>query len=92
MLCCTFIGLLLTQLAAVAGIVKIDRSNSTFLHLREGLPRMGLLAIASAALGLCLLGGGLAYAYSTQNSALGSLRHNRICSAFGIAPPASVHN
>lgn len=85
MLCCTAIGLFLTQFAAFAGIVKIDRSNGSILCLREQISGTALLALAFGALATIGLAGLLAFELSEERMALLTFGQRHFCSVFGIA-------
>lgn len=87
MLCCTFLGLLLMQLAGLAGFVKVDRSDgNSILRMRESLSGANLLVIAGGAVGMIAMGGVLFYSFRQESLALVAFGHQHICSVLGIAP------
>lgn len=89
MFCCTFIGLFLTQLAAVAGIVKVDRSNGMLLRVRESISRKGLLTIVFAGLATVALSGVLVFDISDGKNAFVASSQRHLCSIIGLALPLS---
>ena len=87
MFCCTFLGLLLMQLAALAGFVKIDRSDgNSILRMRESLSGANPLIIAGTGVGMIAMGGVLFYSFRQESLALVAFGHQHICSVLGIAP------
>jgi hypothetical protein len=87
MFCCTFLGLLLMQVAAFAGFVKVDRSDGTStVRMRETLSSTSLLIIAGASIGMIAMGGLLFYSFRQESLGLVMFGHQHICSVFGIAP------
>jgi hypothetical protein len=86
MFCCALTGLFLTQLAAFAGIVKIDRSDGRFLRVRESISSRGAMIILSMAVATIVVSGALALDISHQSGFVVSSRAH-ICSILGLTPP-----
>lgn len=88
MFCCALTGLFLTQLAAFAGIVKIDRSDGRFFRVRESISSRGAMIILSMAVVTIVVSGALALDISHQSGFVVSSRAH-ICSIFGLTAPPS---
>jgi len=87
MFCCTFLGVVLLQLAGLAGLVKVDRSDgNSILRMRESLSGANFLIIAGAGVGMIAIGGVLFYSFRQESLSLVAFGHQDICSVLGIAP------